>query len=80
MISLNEDGTKSPIVFETKKTKHKFEYQELCVELEPIYGKRIWTIPHMPNFTEYKIRKAHEIAKNKGVLTINYLIGILKKL
>lgn len=64
----------------TPTTKHKYEFQEICEELEPIYGKLIWTLPHKIGFTEYKIRKAHEIAKSRGIDKINYLIGIIKKL
>ena len=79
MLSINDKGNQ-PVLFEIKKTKHKFEYQELCEELEPIYGKLVWTLPHKIGFTEYKIRKAHEIAQNRKILKINYLIGIIKKL
>ncbi len=81
MISISgEDGYEiKPIILE-KKSKHKFEFQEVCTELEPIYGKRIWTLPYMAGFTEYKIRKAHGIAQSRGIIKINYLIGIIKKL
>lgn len=67
---------------ESQKTGPKidFEFQELCLELQPIYGKRIWTLPYKVGYTEKKIRKAHEIAMKKGILKINYLIGIINKL
>lgn len=80
MLSIDDTKGNQKILFEIKPSKHKFEYQELCEELEPIYGKLVWTLPHKPNFTEYKIRKAHEIAKSRNILKINYLIGIIKKL
>jgi len=35
---------------------------------------------HKSNFTEYKIRKAHDIASKKGITKVGYLIGILKRL
>lgn len=65
---------------EIKKDKVQFEFQELGMELQPIYGKAIWTLFYRPNFTEFKIRKAHAIAQEKGINTIGYLIGIIKKL
>lgn len=61
-------------------SKFNYEFQELCSQLEPIYGKLIWTLPHKVGFTEYKIRKAHDIATLKGITKIGYLIGIIKKL
>ncbi len=60
--------------------KPLYEYQELCKELEPIYGKAIWTLPFKAGFTEYKIRKAHEIANSRNILEVRYLIGIIKRL
>lgn len=80
MLSINSDNEIKPLEIEIKKSKHKFEFQELCEELEPIYGKLVWTLPHKVGFTEYKIRKAHEICKQKNILSIRYLIGIVKKL
>ncbi len=62
------------------KPKVKYEYSEMCKELAPIYGKRIWTLPRKIGFTEYKIKKAHEIAQSKGRRDIKYLIGIINKL
>ena len=77
---ITEDNSIKELVFIEKKTKHKFEFQELCSELEPIYGKRIWTVPFIKGFTEYKIRKANEIAHKANIININYLIGIIKKI
>jgi hypothetical protein len=80
-LDLNKDFSKLNFSsFQIKETKHKYEFQELCEELEPIYGKLIWTLPHKIGFTEYKIRKAHEIAQKRGIDKIQYLIGIIKKL
>lgn len=61
-------------------SKHEWEYQELGVMLEPIYGKGIWPVFYKPYATEYKIRQAHEIAKKRGITKLNYLIGIIRKL
>ena len=66
--------------FTTPTTKHHHEYQELCEELQSIYGKAIWGLPHKPGFTEFKIREAHRIAKTRGITTLGYLIGIIRKL
>lgn len=63
------------------ETKHLFEYQSVCEELQPIYGKRIWTLPHQAGVTEYKIAKAHEIAVKRGRQgDFRYLRGIIKRL
>lgn len=64
----------------TKKSAHDFEYQEVCSELEPIYGKGIWRLPYQPGVTEHKIREAHKIASQRGIQKYGYLIGIIKKL
>lgn len=64
----------------TKKTKHEHEYQETCSDLEPYYGKAIWSLPYREGFTEFKIKEAHKIAQKRGITTIGYLIGIMKKL
>lgn len=61
-------------------TKHQHEFQEICEELEPIYGKAVWTLPHQPGVTEFKLRRAHAIARSRGITKLPYLIGIIKKL
>lgn len=63
-----------------KDDKINFEFQEIGKQLEPIYGKLIWTLFYKPWANEYKIKKAHEIAQARGITKINYLIGIIKKL
>lgn len=75
MISINELVT-IPI----QQTKHKYEFQELGSELTPIYGKAVWSLFYKPWVTEYKVRKAHEIAQQKGIKSFAYLVGIIKKL
>lgn len=80
MLSISETNQYQPIVIEFKKTKHKFEYQEICEELEPIYGKQIWLAPSKIYFTEYKLKKAHEICKQRNILTFSYLLGVMKNL
>jgi hypothetical protein len=65
---------------EPVKSKFDYEFQELCTELQPIYGKMIWSLPHRAGFTEYRIREAHRIASERGIQKIGYLIGILKRL
>jgi hypothetical protein len=67
-------------LFQTKETKHKHEYQEVCEELQKTYGKLVWTLPFKPGFTEYKLREAHRIAKERGITKFAYLYGIMKKL
>lgn len=62
------------------QSKHEFEFQEVCAELEPIYGKVIWVLPTRAYATPHKIRQAHEIAKKRGKVAFDYLSGIVKKL
>jgi len=64
----------------TQKTKHNFEFQELGEQLQPIYGKAIWSIFYQPYATEYKVREAHKIAQQRGITKLAYLIGIIRKL
>lgn len=80
MKSITENNEIKELSFEIKKTKHKHEFQELGESLEPIYGKAIWTLFYKPNFTEYKIRKAHQIAQDRNILEFKYLVGIIKRL
>ncbi len=63
-----------------RKEKIDFEFQELCLELEPIYGKVIWSLPYKAGMTEYKIRQAAKIASEKGIKKFPYLMGILKRM
>lgn len=82
MISINnKDDSLQPVLFNlpTVKSKHKFEYQELAEQLEPIYGKGIWVIFTKPKFTEYEVKRAHKIAQERGILKLSYLIGIIKR-
>lgn len=65
---------------EFTKTKHEHEYQEVCSELEPIYGKAVWRLPFQKDITEWKMREAHKIATQRGIYTFPYFYGILKRL
>lgn len=62
------------------QAKVQHEFQELCQELQPTYGKVIWSLPYKKGFTESKIREAAKIAKGRGKESIGYLIGIIKNL
>lgn len=66
--------------FATVQTKHKYEFQEVCSDLEKDFGKAVWALPYKPWCNEYKLREAGRIARERGVLKIGYLIGIIKKL
>ncbi len=63
-----------------KETKHKYEYQEVCSDLEKDFGKLIWTLPHKMGFTPYKIKEAGRIARERGIKKLPYLVGIIKRL
>lgn len=67
--------------FEKKQgPKVDYEFQALGLELEPIYGKLVWTLFHKKNVTEDVVRRAHEIAKKRNIQKYAYLLGIIKKL
>ncbi len=70
---------------EPKKGKDiQYEFQDLCLQLEELFGKknksRIWSLPYQVWFTESKGRDALKIVKQSKVCTLNYYIGIVKKL
>ena len=78
MKSISLDHLKQRIANPT--TKHEHEFQEVCEELEPVYGKAIWTLPHQVGVTEHKIREAHKIAVKRGITRYGYLKGVIKRL
>ena len=63
-----------------QKTKHEHEYQEICEDLQKDFGKLVWTLPYKKNVTNYKLKEAGAIARKRGITTIPYLIGVMKKL
>lgn len=65
-----------------EKTKHEYEYQEICEDLQKDFGKLVWIIPHKnkPWVTEFNLKEAGKIARKNGITTVPYLIGIMKKL
>ena len=79
-LDLTKDYVKPNFLFKVEETKHKHEFQEIGEELQKVYGKAIWPLFYKIGFTEFKIRKAHEIAQKRGVTSIKYLIGIINKL
>jgi len=66
--------------YTTPTSKHKEEYQEVCSELEKDFGKGVWALPHKPGFTNDKLRRAGIKARERGIMKIGYLIGIVKRL
>lgn len=63
-----------------KTGKHEHEFQEVCSELAPIFGKQVWILPRKTGFTENRIREAARICKEKGISSFAYLYGVIKKL
>ena len=63
-----------------KEAKYDYEYQEVCSDLQKDFGKLVWTLPYKSWVTEYKLRKAGEIARQRGVKKFPYLVGIIKRL
>lgn len=83
MKRITKDNKIVPIEIKLPKVvnpKIEYEFQEICLELEKTYGKLVWTLPFKKGFTEYKIRKAAEIAQKKKNTSFGYLVGIIKKL
>ena len=60
--------------------KIEYDFQEIGVELEPIFGKRIWADFHRAGYTEAKIKQAFEICKKRGKIKYEYFRGVLKRL
>jgi hypothetical protein len=69
-----------PSRFTTPTTKHEHQFQEICEDLAREFGKAVWRLPYEPWCDEYKLRKAGEIARKRGVKKFSYLVGIIKKL
>lgn len=63
-----------------QETKHDFEYQEVCEDLEKDFGRLVWTLPWKEGVTEYKLREAGKIARKRGILKFNYLVGVINRL
>ena len=63
-----------------KTTKHNHEFQEVCEDLQKDFGKLVWTLPYKVGITETKLRRAGEIARKRGILKFNYLVGVIKNL
>lgn len=61
-------------------TKHSFEFQEICEDLQTDFGKQVWVLPYKKFCTEWKLREAGRIARKRGIKKFPYLIGIIKKL
>ena len=65
-----------------KKGKHKHEHQALSEEMIKYYGKAkeklIDSLPHKYHYR--KVRDAFEIAKGKGIESVNYLLAIIRNL
>lgn len=76
----NKNDTMEDVKFDIKEDKRKisYEFQQIGLELEPVYGKVIWAL-----FYKYhidKIKDAVKIARQRGKETYPYLVGIIKKL
>lgn len=76
----NKEGKFSEFVYSPKKSEKKidFEFQQLGIELEPLYGKAIW--PMFYKWPLVKIKDAHKVCMSRGITKIPFLIGVMKKL
>ncbi len=57
-----------------------FEFQQLCLENAPIFGRAIWKFPYQKGVTDVVLREAIEICKKREITTIGYLTGVIKRL
>jgi hypothetical protein len=77
-----------PTLFKPSKVKHEFE--AICLEFEEALGgrdnllesekARIWSMPYKKWFREDKGWEALKIMSKRGIRTVGYLEGIIKKL
>jgi hypothetical protein len=63
--------------------KHKFEFQEVCAEIEEELGKGnksgIWSLPHQVGVTEHKLRRTlAEFRKRKFGYFMYLLTKVIK--
>ena len=65
---------------EIQETNHEYEFQEICEDLQEDFGKAVWSLPHKVWCTEFKLKRAGEIAREREILKFGYLIGIIRKL
>lgn len=72
LLDLKRRGEENP--------KIKFEFQEVCLEIEKEFGKenkgRIWSLPYQIGITEDKMRRALKEFKSRR---FNYFVWILTK-
>lgn len=61
-------------------SKPKYQYRELCKQLAPIYGRRLWTLPSQTWYTDYKLETAHKITEKYCKGNIRYLIKVMRGL
>ena len=61
-----------------EKSKINFEFQQLGLEMQPLYGKLIWTLFYTYNLE--KIKDADKICRQKGITSLPYLVGVIKRL
>lgn len=75
-----KDGKLESFKFETKKSEKKidFEFQQLGIELEPFYGKVIWSMFY--RYPLVKIQDAHKVCVERGITKLAFLIGVMNKL
>ena len=62
-----------------KNPKVKYEFQELGIELDKWFGKKCWFIFYRPEAELNRIKEAFKICQDKGIRSLNYMLGILRK-
>jgi hypothetical protein len=77
---LNKNNQILPLEIKVEKESRKIEYefQQLGIEMQPMYGKAVWSL-----FYKYplsKIKDADKICRERGITKIPYLIGVIKRL
>jgi hypothetical protein len=59
--------------------KIDFEFQELGLELEQWFGKKLYWLFYKPEADLEKVKQAFKVCRDKGIRKLEYLIGIIKK-
>lgn len=80
---VSETGKLEKLIMETPKEikqKIQFPFQELGVEMEKAYGRKVWALFHHVDKPLWKMAEAFKIAKKKDNFEYPYLLGILKRL
>lgn len=79
-IEIKDLFNKYDLIRVDKFNKINFEFQQLCLENEKLFGRAIWTLPFQKGVTDEVLREAVKICEKNGVTTFPYLKGVIKRI